>query len=117
MTRHHASARWWLSFSMAASEGCPDRRRAVDVLAGTGVVLLGQLSTAGVPVAIVTNNSVDAVEAYLRLHDLTQLVAVVAARPFGRPERMEPAPDTLMQAMSELDVRPEECIAGLWSAA
>lgn len=72
--------------------------------------LLGQLATAGVPVAIVTNNSAAAVGAYLRLHDLSRDVAAVAARPPGRPERMKPAPDALLRAMDDLGVQAAGCI-------
>jgi phosphoglycolate phosphatase len=61
--------------------------------------------------AITTNNSPGAVEAYLKDHSLE---SSFGWRIFGRdPENsslMKPHPDCLLRAMSALDVRPGQCL-------
>ncbi|MBA3843605.1 MAG: HAD family hydrolase [Actinobacteria bacterium] len=65
---------------------------------------------AGVPVAIVSNNSEPAIRRYLSLHRLDQLVDGVAGRPHGRPDRMKPHPYLLDQAVSNLRASRDEVV-------
>lgn len=55
---------------------------------------------AGLTVAIVSNNSEEAIAAYLRARGLDGHVATIEARPFGRPELMKPDPYLLQRALS-----------------
>lgn len=72
--------------------------------------VLRAASTTRRPVAIVSNNSAPAIEAYLRLHGLTSFVAVVVGRPPGEPLRMKPSPDIVFTALRHLEVEPHACV-------
>lgn len=63
-----------------------------------------------VPVAIVSNNSGEAIQVYLSTHDLADAVSTVVGRPPGHPERMKPRPDLLNLAMQKLSVTPGRSI-------
>jgi HAD superfamily hydrolase (TIGR01662 family) len=54
---------------------------------------------AGVPVAIVSNNSGRAVSAYLTAHRLTEQVDRVIGRPYARPDLMKPDPSMVLDAV------------------
>jgi phosphoglycolate phosphatase len=58
------------------------------------------------PVAIVSNNSAEAVTTYLRLHNLTPLVTHVQGRDARHPGLMKPNPYSLHQALTALDAKP-----------
>lgn len=64
----------------------------------------------GRPVAIVSNNSAAAIADYLSEHDISEQVAVVAARPFGQPWFMKPNPALVVQAIEHLGASPERCL-------
>ncbi|MFG2043366.1 HAD family hydrolase [Dactylosporangium sp. NPDC048998] len=65
---------------------------------------------AGRPVAIVSNNSAPAIDAYLQAHRLAGHIAYVAGRAYAQPERMKPNPEPIWRAASALDVEPAACV-------
>lgn len=62
------------------------------------------------PVAIVSNNSVAAIEAYLNLHNLHWSVDTVSARTSPDTRLLKPNPYLLNQAIAQLEVVPGECV-------
>jgi phosphoglycolate phosphatase len=66
--------------------------------------------TAGRPVVIVSNNAPEAVEAYLDVHNLRDLVVAVCARPYGRPDLMKPNPELVLQALANLTESAENVV-------
>lgn len=72
--------------------------------------LLTVCAAAGLPVAVVSNNAADAIEAYLERHDLRHLVDVVEGRPEHDPTLMKPHPDLLRRALEHLDVPAEAAV-------
>jgi HAD superfamily hydrolase (TIGR01509 family) len=65
---------------------------------------------AGLPVAIVSNNSAGAIDAYLTAHRLTRHIAYVAGRTYAQPERMKPNPEPLWRAATALNIEPAACV-------
>ena len=74
------------------------------------VELLQACQDASRPVAIVSNNSGDAIHAYLDRHDLAQLVQHIQGRDPGDPHRMKPDPYPITQALKALDAQPDEAV-------
>lgn len=64
--------------------------------------LLAACHITGRPVAIVSNNSAEAIQAYLKLHDLAALVAHVQGRDPRDPHLMKPNPHPLCEALAAL---------------
>ena len=64
----------------------------------------------GRPVAIVSNNSAPAVEAYLDTHRLSHLVLAVVGRKAVRPDLMKPHPDSVHRALAILDTPAADCV-------
>ncbi|TCC19419.1 HAD family hydrolase [Kribbella speibonae] len=62
------------------------------------------------PVIVVSNNSADAVEAYLDKHDLRHLVRQILGRPYGNPSLMKPHPELVRRALAILDEQPQSCV-------
>ncbi|WP_051028883.1 HAD family hydrolase [Nocardia takedensis] len=58
-------------------------------------------------VAVVSNNSVAAIDAYLRAHDLREQVAGIFART-SAATALKPAPDLLCAALEELGFQPDQ---------
>lgn len=63
----------------------------------------------GRALAIVSNNSRAAVNAYLRSHDLTAQVHVVSARTEPDPALLKPSPHLIERASTALAIPPAEC--------
>jgi phosphoglycolate phosphatase len=61
------------------------------------------------PVAIISNNSSQAVRAYLNAHDLHNLVSLVSARTNADPTLLKPSPYLIHQAAAALNARPPSC--------
>lgn len=61
-------------------------------------------------VAIVSNNSAQAIDRYLKKHGITSYVSTVAGRAYGRPDLMKPHPDSLMRATKTIGVSVEESL-------
>ncbi|GAA3637850.1 HAD family hydrolase [Lentzea roselyniae] len=64
----------------------------------------------GRKVAVVSNNSVAAVETYLHLHELSTYVDYVSARADSDPARLKPDPFLLRQATDQLTITPSRCV-------
>jgi HAD superfamily hydrolase (TIGR01509 family) len=62
------------------------------------------------PVAIVSNNAAEAIDRYLRTHDLTPLVRTVVGRSHAKPQEMKPHPGSLRRALDVLKVRPHHAL-------
>ncbi|WP_421671863.1 HAD family hydrolase [Saccharopolyspora spinosa] len=86
--------------------------RAVAVAPPTpgAVAVLQALEQRAIPAIIVSNNSEAAVNAYLRAHRLTKVVAGVSARASADIGELKPQPYLLLRAMSFLGVSPETCV-------
>ncbi|MFI7551946.1 HAD family hydrolase [Micromonospora sediminimaris] len=67
-------------------------------------------SQLGIPVAVVSNNSPQAVDAYLRAHRLTRHIALVVGRAYADPARMKPNPAPILGAAEALGVEPGRCV-------
>ncbi|GIE96687.1 HAD family hydrolase [Paractinoplanes rishiriensis] len=65
---------------------------------------------AGLPVAVVSNNSAGAVTAYLTEHRLAGHVAPVIGRAYADPDRMKPNPEPISRAVRLLGVPPERSV-------
>ncbi|AVT39139.1 HAD family hydrolase [Plantactinospora sp. BB1] len=65
---------------------------------------------AGLPVAVVSNNSASAVAAYLAAHRLAGYVSPVVGRAYAEPARMKPNPDPILQAVRSLGESPSRCV-------
>ncbi|MDG4765053.1 HAD hydrolase-like protein [Solwaraspora sp. WMMD406] len=61
-------------------------------------------------IAIVSNNSADAVTQYLIARRLAAYVHPVIGRPHGDPGGMKPHPGPVLAAVRELHTHPEECV-------
>jgi beta-phosphoglucomutase-like phosphatase (HAD superfamily) len=72
--------------------------------------LLTACQVAGRPVAVVSNNSAEAIHAYLRRHGLVPLVAHVQGRDTHDPDLMKPNPYPLGEALTALDAEPEGAV-------
>ncbi|WP_435090576.1 HAD family hydrolase [Micromonospora aurantiaca (nom. illeg.)] len=62
------------------------------------------------PIAVVSNNSPQAVDAYLREHRLSQHVAKTVGRAYADPLRMKPNPTPIVDAAASLGVVPALCV-------
>lgn len=62
------------------------------------------------PVAVVSNNSGDAIVKYLNAHQLWSNFFAVVGRRYGEPLRMKPNPDPIFQAAEVLDVDVGACV-------
>lgn len=87
---------------------CESERRAVDTATPTpyGREVIVAARQAGLPVAVVSNNSAGAVSAYLAAHRLTGHVSPVVGRAYAEPERMKPNPEPISRAVRMLNVPP-----------
>jgi beta-phosphoglucomutase-like phosphatase (HAD superfamily) len=63
-----------------------------------------------VPVAIVSNNSGQAVSTYLETRGLTELVERVVGRPYARPDLMKPDPSMVFDAVRAVGGEPADCV-------
>lgn len=86
--------------------------RAVEVAPPTpgAVAVLEALGRQTIPVVMVSNNSAAAVNTYLRVHGLTNMVAGVSARTSADVAELKPQPHLLLKAMNFLGVAPERCV-------
>jgi HAD superfamily hydrolase (TIGR01509 family) len=87
-------------------------RRAVATAAPTpyGREVIVAARQAGIPVAVVSNNSAGAVTAYLTAHRLVGHVAPVIGRAYAEPGRMKPNPEPISQAVRVLGVSPSRTV-------
>jgi HAD superfamily hydrolase (TIGR01549 family) len=64
----------------------------------------------GRPLAIVSNNSTLAIEAYLDLHGLRSFVAFLSGRTEPNPALLKPSPHLIIEAISELGIVAESTV-------
>jgi HAD superfamily hydrolase (TIGR01662 family) len=69
-----------------------------------------ELKSTGHVVAVVSNNSEEAVYNFLQRHDLTEYVRAVFGRPIGRPHLLKPSPYLLDSALSTLKATPKDAL-------
>jgi HAD superfamily hydrolase (TIGR01549 family) len=65
---------------------------------------------AGESVAIVSNNSAEAISAFLSRQGLEQYNIAVFGREFGQPDRMKPNPAPIFRAVKSLDTSVDDCV-------
>ncbi|MEV4638340.1 HAD family phosphatase [Actinoplanes sp. NPDC049548] len=63
----------------------------------------------GLAVAVVSNNSAPAIEAYLTAHGMAAYVSPIIGRAYADPGRMKPNPEPLLAAARALNVAPSRC--------
>ncbi|MDX3657950.1 HAD family phosphatase [Streptomyces sp. ID05-26A] len=71
--------------------------------------LIKQWSAIGRPMAIVSNNSAEAVSIYLEIHGLTDCVTGVVSRTSSDPGLLKPNPHLVSMAVQLLNRAPENC--------
>lgn len=86
--------------------------RAVELARPTDAAhdLIREATESGRTVAIVSNNSVAAIDAYLQAHKLSNYVQGIYARTDGDVQRLKPSPYLLHEAMGELSADPSDCV-------
>lgn len=91
---------------------CVAESRAVESAEPTpyGREVIVAARQAGLPVAVVSNNSAAAVTAYLSAHRLAEYVSPVVGRAYADPARMKPNPEPILQAARALGLPPRRCI-------
>ncbi|WBB78616.1 HAD family phosphatase [Micromonospora sp. WMMD882] len=91
---------------------CEAERHAVETAEPTpyGREVIVAARQAGVPVAVVSNNSAGAVKAYLTSHRLAAYVSPVIGRAYADPDRMKPNPEPILQAVRALNNAASRCV-------
>jgi HAD superfamily hydrolase (TIGR01509 family) len=91
---------------------CAQELRAVESAAPTPFSRESILAAraAGLPVAVVSNNSAGAISGYLSIHGLADYVAAIVGRPHARPDRMKPNPVPILNAARALGAEPAACV-------
>jgi HAD superfamily hydrolase (TIGR01549 family) len=69
-----------------------------------------KLVESGHSLTIVSNNSADAIQVFLKLHDLRHLVSGISARTRQDPALLKPNPFLLELAIDSLHTEPGECV-------
>ncbi|OPG04076.1 hypothetical protein B1L11_38625 [Microbispora sp. GKU 823] len=72
--------------------------------------LIRQAAAVGKPVAIVSNNSLAAIRAFLSAHGLLSVVSYISARSDADPTLMKPNPHLIRRALVELSATPERTV-------
>ncbi|MFG1607434.1 HAD family hydrolase [Actinoplanes sp. NPDC049265] len=65
---------------------------------------------AGLPVAVVSNNSAGAVTAYLTAHRLAAYVSPIVGRAHAEPRRMKPNPEPILRVVHTLGLAPDRTV-------
>lgn len=108
----------------AATLGDPDLLAEVDAefrrLEGLAVRIapptahaaevIQELISHGHTLAIVSNNSAEAIETYLRLHRLDRFVAYISARTGYDPSLLKPNPHLIMDTLQALGASPNDAV-------
>ncbi|WP_433127820.1 HAD family hydrolase [Micromonospora sp. CA-240977] len=91
---------------------CAAERRAVETAEPTpyGREVIVAAQEAGMPVAVVSNNSPGAVFAYLAAHRLAGHISPVVGRAYADPDRMKPNPEPILQAARVLGEQAGRCV-------
>jgi phosphoglycolate phosphatase len=75
-----------------------------------GLAALRSCMRGGRSVGIVSNNSGQAIQAFLAKQELSNSGVLVVGRPYGRPDLMKPNPRMLHLALARLTVSPERSV-------
>ncbi len=67
-------------------------------------------TAAGIPIAIVSNNSHAAIAEYIAQHGLSHMISAIVGRPFARPDLMKPHPYGLLSAAEMLNVKASQAV-------
>ncbi|MEU7948484.1 HAD family phosphatase [Micromonospora taraxaci] len=91
---------------------CAAERRAAETAEPTpyGREVIVAAKQAGMPVAVVSNNSAGAVNVYLAAHRLAAYVSPVVGRAYADPTRMKPSPEPIRQAVHAVGGPPSRCV-------
>ncbi|GIJ22000.1 HAD family hydrolase [Micromonospora lutea] len=91
---------------------CAAERRAVETAEPTpyGREVIVGARQAGMPVAVVSNNSASAVSTYLAAHRLAAYVSPLVGRAYADPGRMKPNPAPILQAVRALGEPAARCV-------
>ncbi|MEU4159546.1 HAD family hydrolase [Actinoplanes sp. NPDC026670] len=91
---------------------CQAERIAADSAMPTpyGREVIVAARQAGLPVAIVSNNSAGAVSAYLAAHRLSAYVSPVVGRAYADPGQMKPNPAPILRAVQAVGVPATRCV-------
>ncbi|TDC39054.1 HAD family phosphatase [Micromonospora sp. 15K316] len=91
---------------------CAAERRAAETAEPTpyGREVIVAARQAGMPVAVVSNNSAGAVYAYLEAHRLACYISPVVGRAYADPDKMKPNPWPILEAVHHLDIEPTRCV-------
>lgn len=107
-----------------ATIGCPKLTRQVEdeLCAAELIAVDGAAPTpyarevivaaheAGRPLAIVSNNSANAIRRYLDAHRLTRYIPTIIGRAHADPARMKPDPEPIKQAVRAVNAEPAMCV-------
>lgn len=91
---------------------CAEEAEAAQTSAPTpfGREFIAGAHEAGKPLAVVSNNSSDAIRLYLTRHRLSRYGMPVSGRPFARPDLMKPNPEPIVTAAEALGANPADCV-------
>ncbi|MBO4207940.1 HAD family hydrolase [Micromonospora echinofusca] len=91
---------------------CAAECRAVETAEPTpyGREVIVAARQAGLPVAVVSNNSAGAVSAYLTAHRLAAYISPVVGRVYADPDRMKPNPEVILQAVHAVGEPASQCL-------
>ncbi|MEV1071086.1 HAD family hydrolase [Micromonospora parva] len=91
---------------------CAAERRAVETAEPTPYSreVIVACRQAGIPVAVVSNNSAGAVNAYLSARRLTAHIPLVIGRAYADPDRMKPNPEPILQAVNAVGQLASHCV-------
>jgi len=91
---------------------CAAELRAIETAAPTPFAreVIVAAKQAGRDVAIVSNNSAPAINAYLTVHRLAHYVSPVVGRVPGRPDLMKPNPEPVLRAVNALGADSRRCL-------
>ncbi|MBQ1048517.1 HAD family phosphatase [Micromonospora sp. C51] len=91
---------------------CAAEHRAVETAEPTpyGREVIVAARQAGMPLAVVSNNSAGAVRAYLAAHRLVGYASPVVGRAYAAPDRMKPNPEPILQAVRAVGATPSHCV-------
>lgn len=75
-----------------------------------GHAVIRQASRAGKKIAVVSNNSTECIDQYMRLYGLHRHICGIYARTSSDIDKLKPNPHLLQQAITGMDTSPKECV-------
>ena len=91
---------------------CAAELRAVGTAQPTpfGHEVIVNAQASGLPVAVVSNNSAGAIEAYLAAHGLARCAGPIIGRSYADPSHMKPNPAPILEAVRALGASAADCV-------